>query len=138
MLQHQSAIILYKLKYKVFQFSSVTQSCPTLCNPMDCCTPDFLVHHQLPELPQTQVHQVSDAIQPSHPLSFPLPAFNLSQHQGLFKLVLFVFQIYTQGQNCWLVSHLLKSRTDPIILLISSSQKILAEHLQVVLLKSKS
>ena len=86
MLQHQSAIILYKLKYKVFQLSSVTQSCPTLCNPMDCCTPDFLVHHQLPELPQTQVHQVSDAIQPSHPLlSISPPIFNLSQNQGVFQ-----------------------------------------------------
>ena len=68
-----------------FQFSSVTQSCPTLCNPMDCSTPGFPVHHQLPELPQTQVHQVSDAIWPSHPISSPSPhAFNHSQHQGLF------------------------------------------------------
>ena len=68
------------------QFSSVTQSCLTLCNPMECSTPGFPVHHQLPELTQTHVHQVSDAIQPSHPLSSPYPpAFNLSQHQGLFK-----------------------------------------------------
>ena len=68
------------------QFSSVSQSCPTLCNPMDCSMPGFPVHHQLPELAQTQVHQVSDAIQPSHPLSSPSPpAFNLSQHQGLFQ-----------------------------------------------------
>ena len=63
---------------------SVTQSCPTLCNPMDCSTPGFPVHHQLPELAQTHVHRVSDAIQPSHPLLFPSPpAFNLSQQQGL-------------------------------------------------------
>ena len=55
------------------QFSSVTQSCPTLCNPMDCSTPGFSVHHQLPEPIQTHVHQVSDAIQPSHPLSSPSP-----------------------------------------------------------------
>ena len=69
-------------------FSSVTQSCLTLCNPMDCNTPGFPVHHQLPELAQTHVHQVSDAIQPSHPLSSPSPpAFSLSQHQGLFKWV---------------------------------------------------
>ena len=68
------------------QFSSVTQSCPTLCDPMDCSTLGFPVHNQLPELAQTHVHQVSDAIQPSHPLSTPSPpAFNLSQHQGLFQ-----------------------------------------------------
>ena len=69
------------------QFSSVAQSCPTLCNPMDCSTPGFPVHHQLPELAQTHVHQVGDDIQPSHPLSSPSPALNLSQHQGLFKWV---------------------------------------------------
>ena len=63
--------------------SSVTQSCPTLCDSMDCSTPGFPVHHQLLE---THVHQVSDAIQPSHPLSSPSPpAFNLSQRRGLFK-----------------------------------------------------
>ena len=57
-----------------------------LCDPMDCSTPGFPVHHQFPELAQTRVHWVSDAIQPSHPLSSPSPpAFNLSQHQGLFK-----------------------------------------------------
>ena len=68
------------------QFSSVDQSCPTLCNPMDCSMPGFPVHHQLLELTQTHVHPVSDAIQPSHPLSSPSPpALNLSQHQGLFK-----------------------------------------------------
>jgi len=55
---------------------------------MDCSTPGFRVHHQLPELAQTHVHRVGDAIQPSHPLSSPSPpAFNLSQHQGLFQLV---------------------------------------------------
>ena len=64
---------------------SVAQSCPTLCNDMDCSTPGFPVHHQLLELTQTQVHRVGDAIQPSYPLSAPSPpAFNLSQHQGLF------------------------------------------------------
>ena len=76
------------------QFSSVTQSCLTLCNPMDCSTPGFPVHHQLPELAQTHVHQVSDAIQPSHPLSSPSPpVFNLSQHQGLFKWVSSSYQM---------------------------------------------
>ena len=66
------------------QFSSVTQSCLTLCNPMDCSMPVFPAHHQLPELAQTHVLRVGDAIQPSHPLLSPSPpAFNLSQHQGL-------------------------------------------------------
>ena len=70
------------------QFSSVTQSCPTLCDPMNPSTPGLPVHHQLPEFIQTHVHRVSDAIQLSHPLSSPSPpAFNLSQHQGLFKSV---------------------------------------------------
>ena len=69
------------------QFSSVAQSCLILCDPMDCSTPGFLVHHQLPELAQTHVHWVSDAIQAYHPLSSPsLPAFHLSQ-QGLFQWV---------------------------------------------------
>ena len=70
------------------QFSSVTQLCLTLCNPMDYSTPVFPVHHQLSKLTQTHVHWVDDAIQPSHPLLSPSsPAFNLSQHQGLFKWV---------------------------------------------------
>ena len=70
------------------QFSSVTQLCPTLCDPKDCSTPGFPVHYQLPELAQTHVHQGSDAIQPSHPPSSPSPPdFNLSQHQGLFQWV---------------------------------------------------
>ena len=70
------------------QFSSVAQSCPTLCDPMDCSSPGLPVHHQLPEFTQIHVHWVCDAIQPSHPLSSPsLPTFNLSQHQGLFKWV---------------------------------------------------
>ena len=67
------------------QFSSVAQSCPTLCDPMDYSMPGFPVHYQIPELAQTHVHRVGDAIQPSHPLSSPFtPAFSLSQHQGLF------------------------------------------------------
>ena len=71
------------------EFSSVQSlSCVTLCDPMDCSMPGFPVHHQLPEFTQTHVHRVGDAIQPSHPLSFPsLPTFNLSQYQGLFKWV---------------------------------------------------
>ena len=67
-------------------FSSVTQPCPTLCDPMNRSTPGFPVPHQLPESTQTHVHRVGDTIQPSHPLSSPSPpAFNPSQHQGLFK-----------------------------------------------------
>ena len=72
------------------EFSSVAQSCPTLCDPKDCSTPGFPVHHQLPELMlcQSHVHWVSDTIQPSHPLSSPSPpTFNLSQYQGLFQWV---------------------------------------------------
>ena len=65
------------------QFSSVAQSCPTLCDPMNRSPPGLPVHHQLPEFTQTHVHRVSDAIQPSHPLSSPSPpAPNPSQHQG--------------------------------------------------------
>ena len=69
------------ISYNSDQFSSVAQSCLTLCNSMDCSTPGLPVHHQLPELVQTHVHWVGDAIQPSHPLSSPSPAFSLSQHQ---------------------------------------------------------
>ena len=73
---------------KTLQFSSVAQSCPALCDPMDCNTPGLPVHHQLPELTQTHVHKVGDAIQPSNPLSSPSPpAFSLSQHQHLFQWV---------------------------------------------------
>ena len=68
------------------QFSSVAQSCPTLWDPMNRSMPGLPVHHQLPEFTQTQVHRVSDAIQPSHPLSSPSPpAPNPSQHQSLFQ-----------------------------------------------------
>ena len=70
------------------QFNSVTQSCPTLCDPMNRSTPGLPVHHQLPELTQTHVHRVGDAIQPSHPLLSPSPpAPNPSQHQGLFQWI---------------------------------------------------
>ena len=68
------------------QFSSVAQSCLTLCNPMNCSTPGLPVHHQLPEFTQTHIHRVSYAIQPSHPLSSPSPpALSLPQRQGLFQ-----------------------------------------------------
>jgi len=75
------------------QFCSA-QSCLTLCNPMDCSTPTFLVHHQLLGFIQTHVHQVDDAVQHSHPLSsLSPPAFNFSKHQGLFKWVISSHQV---------------------------------------------
>ena len=83
-------IILYHLTHHIMtsiQFSSVAQSCPTLCNPMNHSTPGLPVHHRLPEFTQTHVHPVGDAIQPSHPLSSPSPAPNPSQHQSLFQRV---------------------------------------------------
>ena len=79
------------IQFSSVQFSSVQfspQSCLTLCDPMNCSKPGLPVYHQLLESTQTYVHRVSDAIQPSHPLSSPSPpALNLSQHQGLFKWV---------------------------------------------------
>ena len=75
------------------QFSAVAQSCLALCDPMDCSTPGFPVHHQLPELAQTHVHWVGDAIQSSHPLLSPSPAFSLSQNQSLFQWVHYLYQL---------------------------------------------
>ena len=80
--------ISHHLLWFSFQFSTVAQSCPTLWDPMNRSTPGLPVHHQLPEFIQTHVHQVSDAIQPSHPWSSPSPpAPNPSQHQSLFQWV---------------------------------------------------
>ena len=77
-----------------YDFSSVTQLCLTLCDPMDCSTPALSVCHQLPEFTQIHVHWVDDAIQPAHPLLSPSPpTFNLSQHQGLFKWVSSLHQV---------------------------------------------
>ena len=79
---------------KIQSVSSVAQSCPTLCDPMNRSMPGLPVHHQLPEFTQTHVHWVSDAIQPSHPLSTPFPpAFNLSLHQGLFQWLSSLHQV---------------------------------------------
>ena len=79
---------LSRVQLSWVEFSSVAQSCPTLWDPMNCSTPGLPVHHQLPEFIQTHVHQVGDAIQPSHPLSSPSPpAPNPSQHQSLFQWV---------------------------------------------------
>ena len=82
-----------------FQFSSVAQSCPSLCDPMDFSTPGLPIHHQLPEFTQTHVHWVGDATQLSHPLSSPFPpTFNLSHHQGLTPLVL-TLSVITPARN---------------------------------------
>ena len=75
------------------QFSSVTQSCLTPCDPMNHSTPGLSVHHQLPEFTQTHAHRVSDVIQPSHPLSPPSPAPNPSKHQGLFQRVNSLYEV---------------------------------------------
>ena len=78
---HQLSSPKLLLLFSSVQFSSVTQSCPTLCDPMNCSMPALPIHHQLPEFTQTHVHQIGDAIQPSHPLTSPsLPAPNPSQH----------------------------------------------------------
>ena len=79
-------MLICLIQYFSVQFSSVAQSCPTLFDPIDYSTSGFPVLHHLPELAQTHVHLVGDAIQPSHPLISPSPpTFDLSQHQGLFK-----------------------------------------------------
>ena len=77
---------IFQARIRTDQIRSVAQSCPTLCDPMNCSTPGLPVHHQLPEFTQTHVHRVSDAIQPSHRLSsLTPPAPNPSQHQSLFQ-----------------------------------------------------
>ena len=110
------------------QFSSVTHSCPALCDPMDSSMLGFPVHHQLPELGQTHIYQVSDVIQQSHSLSSPsLPALNLSQHQGLFQWVssshqgtkVLVFHLQHQSFQ-WI------SRTD--FLAVQGTLKSLLQH----------
>ena len=81
-------LYIHSLTDAFSQFSSVAQFCLTLCGPVDCSTPGFPVHHQLPELTQIHVHWIGDAIQPSHPLLSPSPlAFSLSQHRYLFQWV---------------------------------------------------
>ena len=87
-----TSILIFQLR--ILQFSSVAQSCPTLCDPMDCSTPGLPVYHQLTEFTQTHVHWVGDVIQPSHPLLSPSPpALSLTQHQGLFQWVSSLHQV---------------------------------------------
>ena len=116
-------------------FSSVAQSCPTLCNPMDCSTPGFPVHHQLPELAQSHVHWVGDAIQPNPLLCPSPPAFNLSQNQGLsYESVLhirwlkywsFSFSISPSNEH----SELISFRMDWLDLLsVQGTLKSLLQH----------
>ena len=115
--------------------SSVAQSCPTLCDPMDRSTPGLPVHHQLPEFTQTHIHWIGDAIQPSHPLSSPSPpAFNLCQHQGLFKWVssshqvakVLEFQLQHPSDE---YSGLISFRTDWLDLLaVQGTLKSLLQH----------
>ena len=118
------------------QFSSVTMSFLTLCNPMDCSKPGFPVHHQFLGLTQTHVHWVSDAIQPSHPLSSPSPpAFNLSQHWGLFQWVSSshqlakVLEFQLQLQSFQWISGLISFRMDWLDLFaIQGTLKSLVQH----------
>ena len=118
------------------QFSSVAQSCPTFCHPMDCSTPGLLVHHQLPEFTQIHVHWVSDTIQLSHPLSFPSPpALNLSQHQGLFQWVRSSHQVakilefQLQHQSFQWTLRLISFRMDWLDLLaVQGTLKSLLQH----------
>ena len=93
----QNPFALQPNQFSSVQFSSVAQSCPTLCDPMNRSMPGLAVHHQLPEFTQTHVHWVGDAIHPFHPLSSLSPAFNLSQYQGLFKLVISSHQVAKVG-----------------------------------------
>ena len=87
------------------QVSSVAQLCPTLCNPIDCSTPFFPVHHQTPETTQTPVCHISDAIQPSNPLLSPSPLYvNLSQHQGLFQWLGYLHQVSKVLDFCFSIS----------------------------------
>ena len=118
------------------QFRSVTQSCLTLYNPMECSVSVFPVHHQLPEHGQTHVLWVSDAIQPSHPLSSPsAPAFNLSQHQGLCQWVSSshqvdrVLEFQLQYQFFQRIFRLISFRLDLLDLLaVQGTLKSLLQH----------
>ena len=117
------------------QFSAVAQSCPTLCDPMDNSTSGFPVHHQLQALAQTHVHWVGDAIQPSHPLSSPSPAFNLSQHQGPFQgvgsspQVAKVLELQFQCQSFQWIGGLISFRMDWLDLLaVQGTLRSLLQH----------
>ena len=114
-------------------FSSVAQSCPTLCNPMDCSTSGFPIHHQLPELTQTHIHRVGDAIQPSHPLSSPsliFPIIRVFSNESVLcirwpKYWSFSFSISPSNEYSWLISF----RMDWLDLLaVQGTLKSLLQH----------
>ena len=118
------------------QFNSVPQLHLALCDPMDCSTAGLPVHHQLSELTQTHVHPVSDAIQPYHPVSSPsLPAFNLSQHQGLFQWGSSLHQVAKYWSFSFSISHssehsgLISFRMDWLdLLIVQGTLKSLLQH----------
>ena len=120
----------------MYQFSSVVQSCPTLCGPTDCSTPGLPVLHQLPEFAQTHIHRVGDAIRPSHPLLSPSPPVpNPSQQQGLFQWVNFshevakVLEFQLQHQSFQWIFRLISFRMDWLYLLaVQGTLKSLLQH----------
>ena len=134
----QSLVPQLPLSRDQIRSDQISQLCPTLCNPMNCSTQGLLVHHQRPEFTQTHVHRVSDAIQPSHPLSSPSPpAPNPSQHQGFFfsnestlcrrwpKYWSFSFSIIPSKEIPGLISF----RTDCLdLLVVQATLKSLLQH----------
>ena len=130
-------ILSHRNKLLFFQFSSVTQPRPTLCDPMDHSTPGPPVHHQLPEFIQTHVHWLGDAIPPFHPLSSPSPpVFNLSQHHGLFKWVssshqvakVFEFQLQHQSFQWTLRTDLFKMDWLDLLAVQGTLKSLLQHH----------
>ena len=123
------------IKFLSIQFSLITQSCSALCYPMDCSTPGFPIHHQLPRACSNSYHQVGDAIQPSHLLSSPSPpAFNLPQHQDLFQWVssshqvarILEFQLQHQSSNDY--SGPISFRIDWFDLAVQETFRSLLQH----------
>ena len=133
-LQDSCSHFIHWSPQSVFLCCSVTQWCPTLCDPMDCSTPGFRVHHQLLELAQTHVHWVGDVIQPSHPLSSSSPpAFNLSHNQGLLQWVSSLHQLAKYWNVQWIYSNeysgLISYMTDWFDLLaVQGTLKSLLQH----------
>ena len=110
---HRESTMWWQRQFSSVQFSSAAQSCPTLCDPMDCSTPGLPVHHHLLEFTQTHVHWVGDAIPPSHPLSSPSPALNLFQHQGNWCPEELMLLNCVVGEDSWESLGLLGDPTSP-------------------------